>query len=91
MAKKQYDDDDGRVVADMSGIDRQPMIMPRFDRLHKKPETEEESSKEPWTNSCLSNKEKRSFIAGALGATLLIASVFAVVGTLVIFLISRIG
>ena len=28
--KKEYDDDDGRVVADMSEIDPMPLMIPRF-------------------------------------------------------------
>ena len=34
--KKEYDDDDGRVIADMSDVGRNPLIIPRFDRLHHK-------------------------------------------------------
>ena len=92
MAKKTYDDDDGRVVADMSDIERQPLVVPRFDRLHKKPESSDKNEEEKTLEmNELSGKEKSSFIAGALGATLLIGSVFAIVGAVVIFLITRMG
>ena len=91
MAKKTFDDDDGRVIADMSDIERTPLIIPRLDHLHKKKEPEEKTESNPWENADFSSKEKRSFIAGALGATLLVASIFAVVGGIVIFLISRMG
>ena len=93
MNKKQFDDDDGRVVADMSDIGRQPLIIPRFDRLGKsKPEQQEPSTEDkPWENNELSGREKRSFIAGALGATILIASVFAIAGAVVILIISKLG
>ena len=33
MARNSYyDDDDGRVIADMSDVERGPMLIPRFDR-----------------------------------------------------------
>ena len=36
MAKNRYyDDDDGRVIADMGDVDRQPMLIPRFNRQRR--------------------------------------------------------
>ena len=32
---KKYDDDDGRTVADMSGIEQQPMLMPSLEPVMK--------------------------------------------------------
>ena len=94
MPKKTYDDDDGRIVADMSDIERQPLIVPRLDRLHNKSKPvslDNNEEEKPWEMNELSKKEKSSFIAGALGATLLIGADFAVVGGIVIFLITRMG
>ena len=34
--KKIYSDDDGRVIADMSGIERQPLVLPRLKSAEKK-------------------------------------------------------
>ena len=35
MQQRNYDDDDGRVVADMSGLERQPMLLPRRPKRKK--------------------------------------------------------
>lgn len=87
--KKQYDDDDGRTVADMSDLSRQPLIMPRFNKSEEK--EEEQSKTQNDDNYEMSSSERRAFIGGALGAALAIASVFAIVGGIVIFLITRIN
>ncbi len=96
MAKnRQYDDDDGRTVADMSGIERQPLLIPRFSKKNKRadfseaPETDE---KPEWESSEILNKKERGyFISGVLTATLGIASVFAVAIAIVILIISHMG
>ena len=93
--KRQYDDDDGRVISDMSDIERQPMIMPRFDHLHKSdrrdmgqgPETE----KRPEYEVQYTDEERRALIGGTVAAALLVGAVFIVAIGLLIFLISRIG
>jgi len=85
--KKQYDDDDGRTVADMSDLSRQPLIMPRFNKSEEK--EEEQSKTQNDDNYEMSSSERRAFIGGALGATLAVGSVFAIVGAVVIFLITR--
>ena len=84
-------EDDGRTVADMSDIGRQPLLIPRFDRLSKKENKEEPADENPWENNEFSGKEKRSFIAGALGATMLIATVFVIAAAVVIFLFLKLG
>ncbi|MBE6720334.1 MAG: hypothetical protein E7571_06740 [Ruminococcaceae bacterium] len=89
MSKKKYDDDDGRIVADMSGVDRQPLLLPRFG--NKNNESNDVQSDDDVNKFQMSSNEKRSFIAGALGAALAVAGVFAVVGAIVIFLITRMG
>ena len=80
--RKQYPDDDGRTVADMSGIERQPLIIPRF-KKRRSASTEEENQPEIQ----LTKQERASYAFGALSASLLIAAVFVVVFAVVIFLL----
>ena len=82
--KKQYPDDDGRTIADMSGIERQPFLLPRLKkRRPNDPDTSEETQ-HPEVQ--LSKEERRSYMFGAMGASLLIAAVFVVVFAIVIFI-----
>ncbi len=78
MKKKQYDDDDGRTIADMSGVGPRNIFLPR------RPEWEE--SGEVPREELLQGKDRRAFIFGALGAALAIAAVFLAGLALVIFL-----
>ena len=92
--KKNYDDDDGRVVADMSGIERQPLIIPRFDHLKRNDRDdvqngENEAQKSPWDDTQMSKSERSAFIGGALAAGLGIAAVFIAIFGIVIFLMTR--
>ena len=87
--KKQYDDDDGRVISDMSDVGRAPLLIPRFDRLSakdKKENTEQEMKNDDFE---LTGSERRAFVSGALGAALAIGGVFAAVGFLIIFALTR--
>ncbi len=83
--KKQYDDDDGRTIADMTDVSRPPLIIPSF---NKSSEKEQEQNNE--TNIELTGSERRAFIGGALGAVLAIGSVFAIAGFLFILLLTKI-
>ena len=69
MRPREPFEDDGRTIADMSGIAPQPTIVPR-----RKPR------KEPETNSGegleLTRKEKRWAVLGAMKAVLLIAGAY---------------
>ena len=85
--KKQYDDDDGRTIADMSGVERQPLVVPHFS---KKEGNKEPVNSENTDDFQLTDSERRAFIGGALGAAVAIASVFVAVGGIVIFLLTRI-
>ena len=77
--KKTYDDDDGRTIADMSSISRQPLILPRFKKSENNVDNEAQSSDDkPWENTSFSKKERRSYIFGALGAAVLVGSIFAI-------------
>lgn len=93
--KKQYDDDDGRVIADMSDVGRQPLLIPRFDHLHKSERRdmgrEEETEKRPEYEVQYTREERRAMIGGTLAAALMIGGVFIVCIGLLIFLMTRIG
>ena len=81
--KKVYDDDDGRTIADMSGLSQQPLWIPRLPSGRKEPAPRpEEPDREdrPWEKdrNTVSKEEKRWYVLGALKAALLIALVFIV-------------
>ena len=81
--KKKYDDDDGRTIADMSGLERPNMIMPQFGHPKNKNQTKATSD---GNNTDLSREERRSYIGGALLAALLITAIFIVVFGVAIWL-----
>lgn len=75
MKKRQYPDDDGRTVADMSNVSRQPLLFPRPMRRRMPPVQQPQENAEPVE---LSRDEQRWAVLGALKAALLIALVFLV-------------
>ena len=84
MAKKVYDDDDGRTVADMSGIERQRLFIPRL----PKQDPEGPAAGEQPPAQKITKEEGRAWFFGALGSALLIGGVFILAAFLfiVIFL-----
>ena len=78
MAKKVYDDDDGHTIADMSGIQRSPLFLPRLPKRDRStpPAQPEPERDRPWETSELSPEERRWYILGALKASMLIALAF---------------
>lgn len=91
MAKK-YDDDDGRVIADMSDVTRQPMILPRFD-AGKKNRSNDHSEDVPETEygySSINAEERRAVIKGVVTASLLVGAIVAVAFAGLILLITGI-
>ena len=81
--KKKYYDDDGRTIADMSGLERPNIIMPQFGRRKVKSKTKAASDGD---NTGLNREERRSYIWGALSAALLITAIFIVVFGVAIWL-----
>ena len=87
-----YEDDDGRTVADMSGIEPQPMLIPRIykrrDRADFREPDAPDANDHPWdTSGELSREERNAAIGGALKAGLLIGLTFLVAGALAIIAI----
>ena len=86
MKNRTYDDDDGRVIADMSDLQRQPMLLPRLPK-RKKESGEPDASPQPQPELELTKEERRSYVRGAIGATLLIAGIFIAAAAIVITLL----
>ena len=77
------EDDDGRTVADMSGVASQPLLIPGRPVGPKKQEhvpEEPERDERPWEKNqdLMSKEDRRLYILGALKAALLIALAFIV-------------
>jgi hypothetical protein len=84
MAKKRvYDDDDGRTVFDMSGVERPGLITPKApsggEKAAQEPSDDEGNSR-PWeaASADLTPAERRWCILGAVKAALLIALAFII-------------
>ncbi len=87
--RKNYDDDDGRTIADMSGVSRPQLFTARRDKSEaaRPAVPEEDAGDRPWEDKSLSKQERWWFIFGALKAALLIALAFIAGLGLVIWLI----
>ena len=77
---RRYDDDDGRTVADMSGLERPSLLGLRPRRREEKPAQVKQDLQ-------LDRSERRAMVRGALSAGLLIAVVFALSFALLILLL----
>ncbi len=87
MKQKTYEDDDGRTIADMSGVQRDSMFLPRSLKKHGTfAEKEEEEATEPQ----YTNEQRRTAVGGALTAAMLIAGVFIGAGAIVIAILTLI-
>ncbi len=75
--KKQYEDDDGRTVADMSGL-APGYYRERFGVSRKKREERKESRipSEPSEAEIMPKEDRRMYLFGAMGATLVIGLIF---------------
>ncbi len=95
--RKTYEDDDGRTIADMSGVTRRNLFQIRFpgERGEDKdsaPQWPPKNEKEdrPWdTSGQINRQERRAYIWGALGAALLIGLPYAIVIALAIYIIGH--
>ena len=86
MKKRDYDDDDGRTIVDMSEIETPPLFLPKFSRYKKGFRREESGDKDSAVN--MTSSERRATVFAAIGASLLIVGVFAAAAAgLIAFLI----
>ena len=72
--QKQYEDDDGRTIADMSDIQGQNLFS--FKIPEKKAQREENNDR-PWENR-MSREERQATVFGTLGASLAIGMCYIV-------------
>ena len=86
MKQKTYDDDYGRTIADMSGVQRDSMFLPRSLKKHGTFAEKEEEAAEPQ----YTNEQRRTAVGGALTAAMLIAGVFIGAGAIVIAILTLI-
>lgn len=85
--QNNYDDDDGRIVADMAEIERPPLLFPRLggaenrerrDFAHPDSGEKQNSSFHNDSQIYLDREERRALIGGALSAGLLVVGAMAV-------------
>ncbi|MDO5425561.1 MAG: hypothetical protein Q4F41_17755 [Eubacteriales bacterium] len=81
--KREYDDDDGRTIVDMSQVSKPHLYRPPTPlnpvREEKPAETEQPQQEErPWEDTSLSKTERRMYVLGALKSALLIGLVYVV-------------
>ena len=89
--KRTYQDDDGRTIADMSGIEPSPMLLPRIPKKKTGPQEPQPSSDRPWeTQEQFTPEQRRAAMGGALRAAMLIAGVFIGAGAIAILLMQLI-
>lgn len=78
--KRTYEDDDGHTIADMSGVSRPNVFLPRLPpRQHSPkpaPQPGPPEERAPWEQVNLSREERWWYILGAMKAALLIALAF---------------
>ena len=92
MAKKRtYQDDDGRTIADMSGIEPSPMLFPRRPKNEGRSQTPQSDSDRPWEGQeQFTDEQRRAAMGGALKAAMLIAGVFIAAGAVAILVMQLI-
>ena len=83
MARKTYDDDDGRTIADMSGIERQPMLLPRLPKKEGPPKDEPQGAPDPEQDP-VPKRERRMMVLGGMSAAALIAVIFIAAAAIII-------
>lgn len=92
---RQFDDDDGRIVADMSEVERTPLLVPRLgnpgssSKRRDMAEPEENDASKAYSQQpvSLDSEERRALIGGAVSAGLLVVGVLAAAFAGLIFLI----
>lgn len=86
MAKKRtYQDDDGRTIADMSGIEPSPRLFPRLPKKEQRSQAPQSTGDRPWEGQeQFTQEQRRAAMGGALKAAMLIAGVFIAAGAVAI-------
>lgn len=89
MSKKERFEDDGRTIADMSGVERPPLILPnikRFKELRAERKAAQDDSPEVFSSeegqyrkhyeSSEDKETRKAYLGGAISATLVIALIY---------------
>ena len=86
MSKKRtYQDDDGRTIADMSGVGPSPMLFPHVPKKKATPQEPSPADDRPWeSQEQFTLEQRRAAMGGALKAAMLIAGVFIAAGAVAI-------
>ena len=92
--KRIYDDDDGRVIADMSGIKKQPMVFPDAESIRRVKENRADFAEPPAKSyskgpEYLDKEGRRAMIGGALSAMLLVGGLLAAGFAVVILILGH--
>lgn len=85
--KKTYDDDDGRTIVDMSGLERRPLIIPGPLGARGRSRRENKEGEKV----TYSREERRAAMSGALAAGLMIAGAIIAGLALIIILFTSFG
>lgn len=102
-SKKQYDDDDGRTIADMSQVSSSPAFFPKrpkdaasADGHGRDPfagvrnrQNRENGKARPWEDNSLTLKERLSLVLGAMKATMFIAFAYLIGLAAVVWLLLK--
>ena len=85
-----YEDDDGRTIADMSGVGPSPMLFPRMPKKAT-PQEPSPADDRPWeSQEQFTPEQRRAAMGGALKAAMLIAGVFIAAGAVAILVMQLI-
>ncbi len=88
MAKKTYDDDDGRSFADMSQLER-PSLFGHLSERRERKKSPSGASHNPYAEDEMTREERRWYIFGAMKASLLIGLAYVVgLGLLILLMVS---
>ena len=83
------EEDDGRVIADMSSIERTPLLAPRIGSFHDSgKEKREERKEESRQDTVMDREERGAFIRGAVSAGLVVGGTIAAAFARLIILIN---
>ena len=92
--KRLYEDDNERVIADMSGVERQPLIFPSAESIHRVKESRADFAEPPEKKytpgpEYLDKEGRRAMIGGALSAMLLVGGLLSAAFAAMILIIGH--
>ena len=93
---KRFEDDEERVIADMSGVERQPVLFPSADSIRRVKESRSDFSEPPAKSysqgpELLDKEGRRAMIGGAISAMLLVGGLLAAGFAVMILIIGHLN